>query len=604
MNNIIKLLPDHVANQIAAGEVIQRPASVVKELLENSIDAGADKIQLILKDSGKLLIRVVDNGKGMSAEDARIAFERHATSKISSGDDLFSIKTMGFRGEALASIAAVARVELTTQSPDSDLGTLIRIEGSEVVQQEPFAGLPGTSISVKDLFYNIPARRKFLKSEKVELRRIIQEFERIALGFPGISFTLFNDDKEMMRLPAGNTKERIINLFGKNLTDKLFRIEEETDFLKLTGFGVKPQFCKKSRKDQYLFLNQRFFKSGYLHHAIKGAYEGLLQADEQPSYFLFLEMDPSLVDVNVHPTKQEIKFQDERMMYNLIRVTVRHGLGKHQLTPTLDFDSEVGHAELGGQEMFRTSGGSFSGKTNTGTGSDSSGPAYRPPGEKKDSAENWNEIFEGVRKEIEQGPSAFQHTVDGNEQTSGYGQVFQVLKRFVAVQTVDGLLLIDQLKAHEEMLYRQFLVSIENESGNSQNLLFPQTVEVAQAEVPILEELLPFLQNTGFQLEHFGGNTFVIHGLPSIWSDDADPDELLNRLLENYRLTGELKEVKKRIAQSLAKSLRIKSYKQLSETEMHLLVDSCLNNRKDSDSLYPSSSILLDATRLANLFKK
>jgi len=602
MNNIIKLLPDHVANQIAAGEVIQRPASVVKELLENSIDSGADKIQLILKDSGKLLIRVVDNGKGMSPEDARIAFERHATSKISSGDDLFSIKTMGFRGEALASIAAVARVELTTQTADSELGTLIRIEGSEIIQQEPYAGLVGTSISVKDLFYNIPARRKFLKSDKVELRRIIQEFERIALGFPEIAFSLYNDDKEMMRLPKGNTKERIVNLFGKNLSDKLYRIEEETNFLKLTGFGVKPQYCKKARKDQFLYLNKRFFKSGYLHHAIKGAYEGLLQADEQPSYYLYLEMDPSLVDVNVHPTKQEIKFQDERMMYNLIRVTVRHGLGKHQLTPTLDFESEIGHAELGGQDMYKSTGSSA--PTQTRFDSSTNSNRQISTGERKESADNWNEIFEGVRKEIEQSPSSFQNILEGSEKTRKYGNLFQVLKRYVAVQTENGLLLIDQLRAHEEMLYREFMVSIENEAGNSQNLLFPQTVEVAPSEVPILEELLPFLQKTGFQLEHFGGNTFVIHGLPSIWSEDANPDEILSRLLENYRLTGEVKEVQKRIAASLAKSLRIKAYKPLSETEMTILADSCLNYQSEEDYLYPSSSVMLDGNQLAKLFKK
>nr|MBS0038294.1 DNA mismatch repair endonuclease MutL [Saprospiraceae bacterium] len=593
MSNVIKLLPDHVANQIAAGEVIQRPASVVKELMENAIDADAKKIQLILKDSGKMLIRVVDNGKGMNPEDSRLAFERHATSKISRGEDLFFIKTMGFRGEALASIAAVARVEMISKMPGAELGTRILIEGSEVTLQEPHATVEGTSIAVKNLFFNVPARRKFLKSDKVELRRIIQEFERIALGFPEISFSLFNDDKELMRLPAATLKDRILAVFGKNLNDKLFPFNEETDYLKLTGFGVKPQFCKKSRKEQFFFLNKRFFKSGYLHHAVKGAYEGLLQPDEQPSYFIYLEMDPTLVDVNVHPTKQEIKFQDERMMYNMLRVTVRHGLGKHQLTPTLDFDSDRGHQILSSGSPQRDS---------DQTGGRTSSFSPKQP-EKRDS-DNWAEIFEGVRKEMSTSNLPEQFTIDGKSQERPYGKYFQLFNRFIAVQTKMGLLIIDQRKAHQNMLYRHLLKSLESDSGNTQTLLFPQSMEIPASEVPILDELLPTLQKTGLQIEHFGGNTFVIHGTPAIWTEDIEPDEMLSHLLENYRLSGDVKNLNKRISASMARSFGITERKTLSEEELKTLIEQALNEEPESDALHLNSSVVVNAEGMMKLFKK
>ena len=593
MSNVIKLLPDHVANQIAAGEVIQRPASVVKELLENAIDAEARKIQLILKDSGKMLIRVVDDGKGMNPEDARLAFERHATSKITNGEDLFSIKTMGFRGEALASIAAVARVEMFSQKSDADLGTKIAIEGSEVSLQEPHAAVPGTTFDVKNLFFNVPARRKFLKSDKVELRRIIQEFERIALGFPEISFTLFNDDKELMRLPACGQKERILAVFGKGMGDKLFSIEEETDFLKLRGFGVKPQFCKRSRKQQFFFLNKRYFKSGYLHHAVKGAYEGLLQPDEQPSYFIYFDMDPTMVDVNVHPTKQEIKFQDEKIIYNILRVSVRHGLGKHQLTPTLDFDSDQGYRELSGparQESRQNPGGS---------GSPFSG---RPSGGNE--TDNWSQIFEGVRREMEGPDLPEQQFLGGDATQTGFGKYFQLFNRFIAIQTVDGLLVIDQRKAHQNYLYRQFRQSLESGSGNTQSLLFPQTLELPASELPLLEELLPELQKTGFQIEHFGGNTFVIHGTPATWTEESEPGEMLIELLENYRISGETKNANKRIAASMARTLGFNDNKKLSEEEITALIEQALKGTEDSENLHIKTSALINRDGLSALFKK
>ncbi|TVR79801.1 MAG: DNA mismatch repair endonuclease MutL [Saprospirales bacterium] len=603
MSNIIKLLPDHIANQIAAGEVIQRPASVVKELMENSIDSGANHIQLILKDSGKQLIQVVDNGKGMNPEDARLAFERHATSKISSGEDLFNIRTMGFRGEALASIAAVARVELITRQEGEELGTRILIEGSEVSSQEPAAALSGTSISVKNLFYNIPARRKFLKSDRVELRHIIQEFERIALGFPQIEFSLHNDDSELMKLPGGNLKERILNVFGKNLGDKLFPISETTDFLTLKGFAVKPQFCKKSRKEQFLFLNNRYFKSGYLHHAVKGAYEGLLTADEQPSYFIFFDIDPTLVDVNVHPTKQEVKFQDERIIYNLLRVTIRHGLGKHQLTPTLDFDLERGERLIASGHIsdHAPNAASTSGKASPSP----SGGSFQPsaPRREKEDGDNWAQIFEGIRKDLTEQPGADQMKLETGEKKEVFSGFFQVLQRYVVIKTDRGVVLINQQRAHEQILYEQFLKSIENEEGTSQNLLFPKTIEMAASEAALLQELVPDLQKTGLQIEHFGGNSFVIHGRPAIWTREMEEEEMLTEILENYRIKGEYRDLAKRIAFSMARSLRIPGKKVLSETEMSVLISKMLVEKPHLDLIHKKTVVTLDEEALSKLFK-
>lgn len=591
MSNIIKLLPDQLANQIAAGEVIQRPASVVKELLENSIDSGANHIELILKDSGKNLIKVVDNGSGMNPEDARLAFERHATSKINSSDDLFKIKTMGFRGEALPSIAAVSRMEMTTQLASEEMGTQILIEGSELVSQEPHATLAGTSISVKNLFFNVPARRKFLKSDKVELRRIIQEFERIALGFPNLSFSLYNDNQELMRLPVGTQKERIITLFGKKLTDRLFPIKEETDLVKLSGFGVKPEHCKKSREEQFFFLNKRYFKSGYLHHAVKGAYEGLLGPGEHPSYFIFLEMNPNLVDVNVHPTKQEIKFQDERAIYNIIRVTVRHGLGKNQLTPTIDFESERGAMDLSASPRpfpDYHSGGGFS----------------SPKKGDSQSADNWNQIFEGVRKEMTESDNPKQLNISGDKESESIGKFFQIHNRYVAVQSSIGLAIIDQQRAHEQILYREFLHFLESEGGSSQSLIFPHTVELAASDVPLLKEILPRLQKTGLQVEHFGGNSFVIHGTPSVWSRTVDPEVLLGDILEYYRTSGDIKDFEKRLAKSMSLSLRFPAAKKLSESEMEILIDRVFNQIPDTDMTHKSAVVWLDDESLNKLFTK
>ena len=341
MSDIINLLPDAIANQIAAGEVVQRPASVVKELLENSVDAGSTKVQLVIQEAGKTLIQVIDNGKGMSETDARMCFERHATSKIRKSEDLFSIKTMGFRGEALASIAAVARVELKTKRADTELGSFIHIEASEVKKQEPASLNQGTSLAVKNLFYNVPARRNFLKSNPVEMRHIIDEFQRVALANPAISFSLTQNEKEVFNLPEGKLSQRIVSLFGKNYQKQLIVCAEETNWLKIQGYIGTPEFSKKTRGEQFFFINDRFIKSSYLNHAVSGAYEGLIQANQFPFYTLFIEMDPKHIDINVHPTKTEVKFEDERSVYGIIRSAVKQALGTHNVIPALDFGTDV-----------------------------------------------------------------------------------------------------------------------------------------------------------------------------------------------------------------------------------------------------------------------
>ncbi|MFT5941139.1 MAG: DNA mismatch repair protein MutL, partial [Sediminicola sp.] len=341
MGDIIKLLPDHVANQIAAGEVVQRPASVVKELMENAIDAGALSIKLIVKDGGKVLIQVVDDGAGMSDTDARLSFERHATSKIKCAEDLFNLSTKGFRGEALASIAAIAHVELQTKPSNTEFGTHIKIEGSKVTAQEVIVTSKGTSIAVKNLFFNIPARRNFLKSNSVELRHITDEFHRVALAHPSIHFYFYNNGSELFNLPQSNYRQRIVNIFGSRTNEKLVPVEEETQVVKISGYIGKPEFAKKSRGEQYFFVNNRFIKSPYLHHAVVAAFEGLIKSDNHPGYFLYLEVDPASIDINIHPTKTEIKFDDEHTLYALLRSAVKHSLGQFNVAPALDFDQNL-----------------------------------------------------------------------------------------------------------------------------------------------------------------------------------------------------------------------------------------------------------------------
>ncbi|MEN9386928.1 MAG: hypothetical protein RLZZ185_1669, partial [Bacteroidota bacterium] len=493
MRDIIQLLPDAIANQIAAGEVVQRPASVVKELMENSIDAGATFIQLIIKDAGKGIVQVIDNGSGMSETDARMCFERHATSKIRKAEDLFSITTMGFRGEAMASIASVAQVELKTKRADDELGTSIKIDGSVLKSQESIQAPQGTSIAVKNLFYNIPARRNFLKSNPVETRHILDEFQRIALAHPEIKFSFIQNDQETYALPSEKLGKRIVDLFGKSYREQLAACEENTSYVSIKGYVGKPEHAKKTRGEQFFFVNDRFIKNAYLNHAVMSAYERLLPDGSFPFYVLFLSIDPAHIDINVHPTKTEIKFEDERSIYAIIQSAVRKTLSIHNLIPSLDFDSNV----------------NFQNPSNT-THRQEPQSAYSDTSHKpKPVQDAWKKLYEGLQNNIDafeqQAPqnqaalfpsamneyktvqSKANERSDTSPQTSF--QSIQVLNKYIAVSISSGLLLIDQKRAYQRVLYDQFMDNLQRKNGASQQLLFPQVLNINPADQILLSEI-------------------------------------------------------------------------------------------------------------------
>lgn len=587
MSDIIQLLPESVANQIAAGEVVQRPASAVKELLENAIDAGADKIQLIVKDAGKSLIQVIDNGCGMSITDARMCFERHATSKIRKADDLFAIRTMGFRGEAMASIAAIAHVELKTRLHGEELGTCIVIEGTQVVNQEPAATQPGSSISVKNLFFNTPARRNFLKSNPVELRHIIEEFQRVALAHPAIAFSLHSDGNEVFRLLAEGLKQRIIHIFGNSYNQRLVPVEEETTIIRLSGFIGKPEFAKKTRGEQYFFINKRFVKDPYLNHAVLNAYDEILPADSYPLYVLFIEIDPAEIDINVHPTKTEIKYRDERSVYAIVRAAVKRSLGRYNITPTLDFDQETGFNHLLSQKVpeeivppsvsFNPDFNPFeSERTNDrpSLSGNYSGGFERKPGV----PQNWDTLYEIVRQE-----QSGQIPLHDEEREAGaVGQekpatrlFFQLHNRFIISQIRSGFIVIDQQTAHERILYERFLMQLEQQQGASQQSLFPQTITLNATDDSLMKELLPDIQTLGFQVRPFGRNTYVVEGVPADIASGAGETQMLEQLLETYKNNHSALKLGKResLARSLARNAAVKPGAVLSTDDMANLTD-------------------------------
>ena len=582
MSDIIQLLPDAVANQIAAGEVVQRPASAVKERMENAIDAGADKIQLIVKDAGKSLIQVIDNGCGMSVADARRCFDRHATSKIRRAEDLFAIRSMGFRGEALASIAAIAHVELKTRRTEDELGVLIEIAGSEVVKQEPEALPTGTSISVKNLFYNIPARRNFLKSNAVEMRHIVEEFQRVALAHPQLFFSLYSDGNELFHLPGEVLKQRIVHVFGGNYNQRLVPVEEDTTIIGLRGFVGKPEFAKKTRGEQFIFINNRFIKDPYLNHAVIKAYEGILPADSYPFYTLFIDIDPARIDINVHPTKTEIKYEDERAIYAIIQSAVKRSLGRYNITPTLDFEQETGFSQLISQKppeeivppriAFNPDFNPF----DTPTGKTPAESKGSQTSYKSSIPNNWETLYEVAREQEKtqldfadataQQPSA--------ETQSGAKQPFQLHGRYVLSQIHSGFILIDQQAAHERILFEQFRQQLEGRQGASQQSLFPQTVALNSADFQLIRDLLPDIQALGFQIREFGKNTFVIEGVPADITGISER-EVLEQLLEDYKNNqAELKLPKReKLARSLARHAAIRPGTFLSSNEMAELID-------------------------------
>ncbi|MBK1440638.1 DNA mismatch repair endonuclease MutL [Parapedobacter sp. ISTM3] len=577
MSDIIQLLPDTVANQIAAGEVVQRPASAVKELIENAIDAGADKIRLIVKDAGKSLIQVIDNGCGMSVTDARLCFERHATSKIREAADLFAIRTMGFRGEALASIAAIAHVELKTRRVEDELGTLIEIEGSAVTRQEPAALPAGTSICVKNLFYNIPARRNFLKSNPVEMRHIVDEFQRVALAHPHIFFSLHSDDQELFHLPGESLKQRIVHVFGNTYNQRLVPVEEETTIINLKGFIGKPEFAKKTRGEQFFFVNNRFVKDPYLNHAVVKAYEGILPPDSFPLYVLFIEIDPAKIDINVHPTKTEIKYEDERAIYAILQSAVKRSLGRYNITPTLDFNQETGFSHMISPKPLEeitppsiTFNPDFNPFEHTKSGSRKQAPSPSIP-------QNWDTLYQITEKkgDTQLGLHGNDADVPGEHVQPAKKQPFQLHNRYIISQIHSGFILIDQQAAHERILFEQFCQQLENRQGASQQSLFPQTVTLSGPDFQLIMDLLPDIQALGFQIREFGKHTFVVEGIPADLTSGVSERQVLEQLLEDYKNNQAALKLPKRekLARSLAKHAAIKPGMALSADDMAELID-------------------------------
>ncbi len=614
MPDKILLLPDNIANQIAAGEVIQRPASAVKELLENAVDAGATEIRLIINDAGKSLVQVIDNGGGMSETDARMCFERHATSKITTIEDLFHIRTMGFRGEALASIAAVAQVELKTKRPEDETGTYIEVENSVVNKQEPVAAPNGTSIAMKNLFFNVPARRNFLKSNASEMRHIVDEFTRVALSFPQIFFSLTANNQQIFHLEAGNLKQRVLQLLGSSYSTKLVTVKEKTDYMNIYGFTGKPDTAKKTRGDQYFFVNNRFIKSAYLNHAVMSAYQEMIARDSFPMYVLFIDLDPTQVDVNVHPTKQEIKFEDEKIIYAFVQAAVKHALAQFSVTPTLDFELDPSIQQLPAvQQPFTEEKKSAATSTSIFKGFTEKHQAHLIEPSQRTELKHWRDFFEesGARsreseeKNVQRSPdvsvltdqyaskepvTSNQQPVTSNQQpyssiTTHHTPLTQLHNQFILCQTPGGFILISQQAAHERVLYEQLQEAAKGKPMATQRSIFPATIELAPADAVLLEELINDLQQLGYQIETFGKNTFVIQGTPA---DVAQGNEkqVIDSLLEQYKhFSSDLKFSKReKLVRSLARQQSIKAGRQLTEKEMEALLEELFKCRQPNVS--------------------
>ena len=585
MSSIIQLLPDHVANQIAAGEVVQRPASVVKELLENAVDAKATDIKLIIKDAGKALVQVIDNGLGMSVTDARLCFERHATSKIRQAEDLFSLHTKGFRGEALASIAAIAHVEMKTKQDQEELGNHIIIEGSKFVSQEPAVLPKGTSFAVKNLFYNIPARRNFLKSETVEFRHVVDEFQRVALAHPNIYFTMYHNGSEMFNLPNSNFRQRIVNIFSGKTNEKLVPVQEETEIVTIQGFVGKPEFAKKNRSEQFFFVNDRYIKSGYLHHAVMNAYDGLLPNGAQPSYFIYLNVPPNTIDINIHPTKTEIKFDDEQALYAILRSAIKHSLGQFNVSPALDFDRDPNldtpydyqnkNAEYPTVQVDRTynpfsdekQSSPFSGGTSS----------YK----KAETTQSWESLYVGLKQdtlevenftfEKEEVTASF---FDEKEEEQVAKHTYQIQKKYIVSPIKSGMVIINQHRAHQRVLYEQFLTNMTVHQASSQQLLFPLQFHFSANEMKIITELQPALENTGFVFETLNEEYLQISGIPANTSE-SEVASVLEQLISDLQdgIPDSSFSQNDTIAKSMAKSLAVKTGIYLTEKEQENLVN-------------------------------
>lgn len=572
MADIIQLLPDAVANQIAAGEVIQRPASLVKELVENAVDSGADNITINVKDSGRTLVQVIDNGFGMSETDARLCWERHATSKIRQATDLFSIRTKGFRGEALASIAAISEVSLKTKRKDDSLGTHIRISASEIQLNEPVACQDGSNFSVKNLFYNIPARRKFLKSNSTELRHIITEFNHIALAHPTIEFSLIHNNSQIYNLPKSNLRQRIIAIFGKNLNQNLIPLVTDTSLVKIDGFIGKPEFAKKTYGEQFFFVNNRFIKHPYFHKAVTQAYQQILPADAIPSYFIFFEIEPEKIDINIHPTKTEIKFEDEPAIWQILLAVVKESIGKHNLMPSLDFNTEgvIDIPVLRKETLIHTPRININTEFNP-FENDQNFPVRNPYRDRERSLDS-ADPFESASRDFFSKESGIQENTfigapDGNK-------FLQIKNRFILTAVKSGLMIIDQKRAHERILFEENLRSLSTDAFAGQQTLFPETIELNHADYVTFLSIIDSINHLGFDIRDLGNNAIIVNGVPATVKNAALKD-IIEEMLETYKsYEGNLQlEAKERIARAVAKAAAIPYGKVLEQEEMRNLVD-------------------------------
>ena len=599
MTDIIKLLPDSVANQIAAGEVIQRPASVVKELVENSVDAGAKNISVIIKDSGKTLIQIIDDGLGMSETDARLAFERHATSKITIAQDLFAITTKGFRGEALASIAAVSMTELKTRRLEDEAGTRIIIKGSKVETQEPCSCPTGSNFAVKNLFFNIPARRKFLKSDNTEIRHIINEFQKVALAHPDISFSLQHNNTDIYKLLPGNHRQRIIGIFGKQINQDLITLQTETSLIKIGGFIGKPENARRTYGEQFFFVNNRYMKHPYFHKAVTEAYQNILPVEAIPSYFIFMEADPASIDINIHPTKTEIKFEDERAIWQILMASVREGLGRFNITPSLDFENEIlidipvnkPSPYLPPPPVIEINPGynPFEGESQ-GRKNDF---INRFEGEKSD---NWQKLYSGFErgKDI----PGYDEKISENKR-----RFFQVKNKYIACPVKSGFMLIDQKRAHERILFEKYMESLNNKRPSSQTDMFPVTVNLNPSDMFVFKEIEDELRLLGFRFEHDGGAELVINGLPADGSV-SDPVEMLELLLEGYKTTQNdpATAATEKIAAAMAGASAIPYGKTLSQKEMEDFFDTLFGC--SSPNYSPTGKLVISIVNLEEIDKR
>jgi DNA mismatch repair protein MutL len=593
-SDIIQLLPDSIANQIAAGEVVQRPASAVKELLENAIDAKATHIQVILREAGRTLIQIIDNGLGMSETDARMCFERHATSKIRKSEDLFEIRTMGFRGEALASIAAVAQVELRTKREGDELGTLIRIDGSEIKTQETVAAPKGTNLSVKNLFFNVPARRNFLKSNSVEMRHVLDEFQRVALAHPEVALTLHHNDTEVFNLQPAKLVKRIIDIYGKSYREQLAYCQENTSYINVKGYIGKPEFARKTRGEQFFFVNDRFIKHSYLHHAVISAFDGTIPEGSHPFYVLFLEIDPSHIDINIHPTKTEIKFDDEKSVYAIVMAAVKKAVGVYNLSQSIDFEENINFlnppSPIEQNNLVpRTVMPDWAAQSKKGENNPS-----------KSNLTNWNKLFEGLQntKDRDKELAAFEmasttasrpvyqeqsKTVASkiNRMASEVivapeadAMLFQLHNRYILSQVKEGIMLIDQKAAYERILYERYRKMLINRNGACQQLLFPKRIRLTHSDMQLVNETKKEIHSLGFEFDEFGANELIIRGIPADLPEESEQDlfeELVEQLKQSY---SDLKLNKpESLSRSLARRFSVRYAVKLSFVEIHTLID-------------------------------